>query len=239
MRSVLPLAFAGCLLVPATPLMAHEGSTPGPIARAVSREAARLASTGQSSTLDIRWARVGRLAAASEIRLIARGSEGKRYFIAADAATLTVLNVTHLDIPAGMVRMLQNAIVNHADYFAGPRADRTLVVGYLRLTPHGVFAADRKLAELRDVIEVVDRADVREIRADRAFGSPGGAVAGAVIGGLLGTAAALGAGFSHCGNDCGATRAFMYVAPIAFPVGLGLAGYYGFRRTIDSLIYAA
>ena len=93
MKSALSLTLIGCLVGPALTASAQELIWPGPITRAISREAGRVAAV-QREPVDPDWSRVRKLEPGTEIMVTATGSQpGKRslYFQSADESGLTVL----------------------------------------------------------------------------------------------------------------------------------------------------
>jgi hypothetical protein len=150
----------------------------GPLARAAIREAVRLAATpdelttsadesveqrNQSGQSD--WSRVRDLGPGTEIVVIVIGQPpATRYLITQDESRLTVLNVSVATLPVSARNELRGVASHHAEYFAAAQQGRTFVLGKsVRLEPHGVFVADRRAADLTQIIEHVGRHDVVEI----------------------------------------------------------------------------
>jgi hypothetical protein len=132
------------------------------------------------------WSRVSELAPATEVVVTVRGSRpGVRYFVLADEFSLTVLNLTDSTLPAASAHVLRDMASHHPERFAEVRASGAFVEGNVRVGRDGVFVADRKVADLGQVVETTARNDVAEIQGPVVAR---GSVPGAVLGGWLGFA---------------------------------------------------
>jgi hypothetical protein len=84
------------------------------------------------------------------------------------------------------------------------------------------------------------RTDVIEVATtETRGGSPSGAASGAAIGILAAFLIAPGIAFSPCGGSCTDEKAMLGATIVGLPVGLGVAGYYGFGRKKSHVIYRA
>lgn len=238
-RSGLSLTLIGCLVTLALPVTAQEQTEPGsfdirgpgspttsgPLTRAVTREAVRLAAAGGPTAPGIEsvqqsgkparsdWSRVLKLAPGTEIVVTVNGaSPAQRYFVAAEESDLTVLNLTEPTLPANARDVLRDVASNHPEYFLAVRQHGTFVLPKnVRMVPDGVFVADRKVADLGQVVENIVRTDIVEIAiATRTTRTRGSAIwssverharIGAGVGALIGLMAGLADGGSHC-SDC-------------------------------------
>ena len=93
MKSALSLTLIASLAGSALPVAAQERmeSTAGPVARAVTREAVRLAADPQSEPAGSDWARVRSLVPGTEVIVTIRSTRlGKRYIVRADESELVV-----------------------------------------------------------------------------------------------------------------------------------------------------
>jgi hypothetical protein len=162
---------------PATAQNRFDAPTSGSIARAVTREAVRLAAGQPHEPVDQDWSRVGQMKPGTEIVVTVKGSPpAERHCVAADEADLTVLNLTDPTLPAAARDVLRDMAANHPDYFA--LADKqSFVNGTVRVAPDGVSFADRKVADLGQVVETIARNDIDEIKtptkAPRDMGTSG------------------------------------------------------------------
>jgi hypothetical protein len=179
-------------------------ATAGPIASAMTREAIRLAAAGEptggeavqqsGNTAESNWRRVRGLAPGTEIILTIHGSQlGTRFVVLADDSQLTVLNITGQMIPTAARKVLLDLVSRHPAYFAADDKRETFVTENVRVAPDGVFMADRKVADLGQVVEKIARHDVAEIKAAftpprRKQLGPWAAIPGALLGGMLGGA---------------------------------------------------
>jgi len=218
-------------------------STPGPIARAVAREAARLTADRRAGSADLDWSRLHKLAPGTEIIMTVGGSQPEgRYVVRVDESGLTVLNVTSLPLPPAVKSVLRSVASSHPDYLSAAQQGGTFVLEQsVRLRLDGVFVGDRKIADLGQVIETIARDDVAEIKTRKKgrgvwghLGPIGGYFVGAISGGVVaGVVCQAAAGRDRC--DSGAFLTGM--------LGGGIAGgVYGFRaanRETDDVIYRA
>ena len=218
-------------------------STPGPIARAIMLEAVRVTADRRAGSTDLEWSRVRRLAPGTEIIVTVEASQPvRRYVVSGDESELRVLNVADPPLPEAVTAVLRAVASGHPDYLSAARRGGTVVLEQnVRLRPDGVFVGDRKVADLGQVIETIDRDDVAEIRIRQKgrgvwghLGPLGGYFVGAISGGVVaGLACRATAGRDRC--DSGAFLAGM--------LGGGIAGgVYGLRaanRQTEDVIYRA
>lgn len=163
------------------------------------------------------WSRVRELAPGAEIIVTVKGSPpGRRYFAAAatksstlppfrparpsivkvppfDEPDLTVLNVADPMLPAEVRDVLRAVASSHPDYFlAAQNGGQSVLEKSVRMGPDGVFVADRRVADLGQIVERIARADILEIRtpgigpARRTARGLLGGFAGLFIGGMIG-----------------------------------------------------
>ena len=149
--------------------------TPSPFARAITREAARLAAEPMSSTAESvqqrgtlaaesSWSRVPKVKPGSEIVLTVKGSQSeRRFFVQADASELTVLNLTDPALPGAAKLALRDIASRHPDYFATPGRSGSFRTVAVRVESGGVFVGDQKVADLGQIVERIARTDVVEI----------------------------------------------------------------------------
>jgi hypothetical protein len=190
MRSAVSFALVTSLIGSAVPIAAPQNiPVAGPITPSITREAARFATVQQSNPVDSQWSRVRKLAPGAELIVIVKGAQlAHRYFVAGDESDLTVLN---LDDPAlaGAARdVLRDLASTHPEYFlAAQKGGRFVLEKNVRMGPDGVFVADRKAADLVQVVERYGRSDITEIRTAIVESNPVGcAFAGFYGGGIVG-----------------------------------------------------
>ena len=250
MKSAIAATLIICLVGAALPMAAQEQThqAAGPLARAITREAVRLATESTSSSVlqiaepNSNWSRASKLAPGTEIVVTVRTSQpGKRYFVQADESELTVLNLSNPTLPAAATRVLRDIASNHREYFERAEKGGTFLLDNVRLVPDGVFVADRKVADLGQIIEAIARNDVVEIRG--AGTTRGGSVAGAVIGAgggfLLGAVLAVNLEFKQCGGSCNDERALQVLSLVGLPIAGGVLGYHAFGHKTQDVIYHA
>ncbi len=222
MKSAVSLTLIVCLVASALPVTAQERKErAGSLARATTIETVRLAAAGEtvSSSVDAvqrggtpaesNWSRVRGLAPGTEVIVTVHGSQpGTRYVVLADESELTVLNLTDPKLPAVARDALHDVATHHPEYFPRVQKGGQFVLDKnVRVGPDGVFMADRKVADLGQVIENIARNDVAEISAlakpvwsSVERGARIGAWAGLATGAV---ALAISAnGGSQCGSGC-------------------------------------
>jgi hypothetical protein len=181
------------------------------------------------------WSRVRNLAAGTEIIVtIAGAPPGQRFHVRTDDSQLTALNVTDPTLPRAAVRVLMDMLSHHPDYVASARRTGEFVDRDVRVSPDGVFVADRKVADWDRVVERIAQRDVAEVRIRRSgrgvwghLGALGGYFVGGLAGGVAGTIA--------CRCDTGGFLVGMVVGGVA-------GGIHGFRaaaRETEDVIYRA
>jgi hypothetical protein len=245
-KSALSLTVIASLVGSALPVAARDRleSTAGPIARAVTREAVRLATEPAwsgiqqaSGTAESDWSRVRKLVAATEVVVTVQGAQpGKRYFVRADESDLTVLNPTDPTLPRTAMRGLMDMASNQPEYFTARKG--TLVNKELRVGPDGVFVADRKVADLGQIVERIARTDVVTVRTKirsghQALGGALGTVGGFFAGSLVGAAIE-----GPCACDMPGFKGQLVGAPLGAIAG-GIFGYLAFSNKTEDVIYRA
>jgi hypothetical protein len=108
---------------------------------------------------------------------------GRRYFVVSDDSGLTVLNLTAPGLPPASIRVLRSMASRNPQSFTAVQTSGTFVEDSVRVGRDGVFVADRKVADLGQVVETIARKDVTEITGPVAAR---GSVAATVLGGWLG-----------------------------------------------------
>jgi hypothetical protein len=207
--------------------VAAQRDTPaaGPIALSINREAARLATVQQGQPDDPEWSRVRTLAPGTELIVIVNASQlARRYFVAGDESSLTVLNVGAPALPVAARDVLRDLASTHPAYFsAAQKGGQFALDRNVRVGPDGVFVADRKVADLAQVVEQYGRHDITEVTTAMAESNPVGCAlagyfGGAIIGGLPGAAVG-----GAVGRDTGP-------ALLGMMVGWSLGAVYVYRK---------
>ena len=133
------------------------------------------------------WSRTSELAPGTEITLIIKGSQPRtRYLVLADGSGITVLDLTSSTLPASASRVVRKLASDHPEHFSAMLQGGTVAEGDVRLGRDGMFVAGRKVADLGQVVQVIARNDIAEIRGPVVVR---GSVLGALLGGVLGLAA--------------------------------------------------
>lgn len=186
------------------------------------------------------WSTVRKFEPGSEITIsIERSQPVTRHFVSADDTSLTVLNLTDSTLATATERALREIASQHPEHLQGAAKGGTFLLNNVRLTPAGVFVADRKVADLRRVVETTARTEVAEITIRRKgrgiwghLGPLGGYFAGAMAGGYgAGFVCQAAAGRDRC--DTGAFLTGMLVGGIAG----GAYGFHAARRETEDVIY--
>jgi len=132
------------------------------------------------------WSRVGELSPGSHVMVTARGSQpATRHFVMADEHGVTLLNLSEPTLPPRIARVLRNMAADNPEYFAAMQGTASFAAGNVRVGRPGVFVADRKIADLEQVLQTMAREDVAEIRGPVVAR---GSALGTVLGGWLGFA---------------------------------------------------
>jgi hypothetical protein len=212
MKAALSLTLVAALITSALPVTAQEriDRTAGPIRRAITLEAVRLATepavvdaaqpAGVATNAD--WSRVRKLTPGTEITVTASGSQpGKRDVLSADESGLTVLNLDYPTLPADASKVLRDVASHNPAHFTDAQKGGTFLLDkHVRLESDGVFVADQKVADLGQIVERTRRTEVVEIRRESARRHP--AAWGALVGAAAGVAAvAVASSGSLCGSD--------------------------------------
>jgi len=188
------------------------------------------------------WSRVRALAPGDPVSVTADRAPGERYFLHADDAELTLLNVSDMSIPSKARELLRSVAQLHPEYFRQARANAVFVWDNgVRMNAAGLSVDGRSAATLGQIVESVSREKVDEITVRHKgrgvwahLGPLGGYLVGSLSAGLIGgLACQAAAGRGRC--DSGAF--------LASAVGGGLAGaVYGVRaanRVTEEVIYRA
>jgi hypothetical protein len=244
-KSAISLPLVLVLVASALPVTAQERlrslEPGGPLARAITREGLRLALAPQSASAAVEWSRVRQLEPGREITVTIRGSQGaKRYFVSADDHGITVLNLADPRLPDAAARGWRTIASQHREHLEGVAKGGTFLLDDVRLSSAGVFVADRKVADLHDVVETSAREAVAEIRTRQKgrgiwghLGPLGGYFVGAMSGGYM-------AGFAcnaAIGRDRCVTGAFGRGALVGGITG-GIHGFRAANRETEDLIYS-
>ena len=147
------------------------------------------ATVQQDEPVDSEWSRVRKLAPGTELIVIVKGAQRpNRYFVAGDESDLTLLNVDDPALPDVARDVLRDLASAHPEYFlAAQKGGRFVLEKNVRMGPDGVFVADRKVADLVQVVERYGRSDITEIRTATVESNPVGcAFAGFYGGGIVG-----------------------------------------------------
>ena len=203
-----------------------QAPAPGPLRQAIAREAARrVLDPPNAPAPQSDWARVTALLGTEVTIETAGGPPATRTIVAADDARLTTLNLTSPVFPAKARRALLRMAGRFPPQIAAMTGTVDLEDESVLLTPDGLFVDGRKVADLREVVETVDRKDVREIAIHRRRGSIAGAVLGAGAGFALGMGASIRLAFKQCGSSCADEKFLIGLSLIGLPVAGGILGY--------------
>jgi len=193
------------------------------------------AAAGQSD--DAGWTGVRKLAPGKAVILTIKDAPAiTRQLVAADDSTLTVLNADTPALTADAANVLRRAASIHPNYLDGARnGGRFVLEKDVRVEPDGVFVADRKLADLAQVVERYERSDVREIATPMTESNPVAcAVAGYFGGGIIGGFPGIYIG-AAVGRDTGPALVGMFIGWF-----VGAAYVYGkCRHHPEKVIYSA
>jgi hypothetical protein len=177
------------------------------------------------------WSRVGEIAAGAEIMVTTKnGQSGRRYFVMADRARLMVLNLTNPTLTTTSIRVLREMAAQHPENFVALDRTGTLAQDNVRVGRNGLFVADRKVADLVQVVETIAPNDVSEIWGPVVAR---GSVLGTVLGGWLGFAVGVVPGLGGASDE---------VAWLVLIGSIAAGSYLGFRwssHETDGIVYKA
>ena len=160
-----------------------------------------------------------------------RGSQpGSRYFVLTDGSRVTVLNLTGPTLPRAATRVLRDMASQHPEHFAAFEQSGTFRQDDVSIGRDGVFVANRKVADLGQVVETIARNDVIEISGPVVAR---GSVLGAVIGGWLGFSAGVVPALG------GAPTAVAWSALLGSAAGGGFLGSHWSSHQTEGVIYRA
>jgi hypothetical protein len=242
-RMTRTLAAALAITLAAAPLTQAQAA--GSIRDAVTREATQLAlaPSPQPSAQGTRgWAQLRALPPGESLDLTTREwYRTARIFIAADDASVVLLNTGVPGLPASAGRRLQDLAERAPQLLAGTTRGGTVVDERLRLSADGVFVDDRRVSSLAAVIEVRSRDDIDELAVYRRaggfwghLGPLGGYFVGALAGGY-GAGLICQAARGKQGCDTGAFLTGMLAGGVA---GASY-GYHSGRRINRYTLYRA
>jgi hypothetical protein len=204
----------------------------GPLARSISREVARIQPDQQENNANTDWNRVPKLTPGTEITLAIQGAKpGNGYFLSADDSSITMLNLTESTLAANVKRVLRNIASAHPEYLLGT-VTGTFTDGTVNVGPDGAVMAGQKVADLRQVVERVERDKIVEIKAKgfdrhswiKRLPAKFGALIGFGVGFTFGTARFQG----PCQLECGYNVVGMFgSAGLGTGLGAGLGALIG------------
>jgi len=109
---------------------------------------------------DNMWKRVERFDPGTRVKIAVNGgAPAERYFVQLNNANIVVLNLSAPDLPK---RQLLNMAIDNPAWIAGT-GKTTYRDNNLRVGPEGVFVKDKKVADLKDVVEWIPREKVSAI----------------------------------------------------------------------------
>jgi hypothetical protein len=227
-------------------LAASLATGPGPIARAVAREATPLAAAEQTRSEGTRgWTRLTSLAPGTEVILTTRGAmSASRVFVLADGSGLIALNLTGPHLPPAVTKTLRRIASESPQRFAAISRGAGFSDADVHVGPDGVWLAGQRVASTEDILDRPSRVDVLEVRTakSRAIGFHGaaGALAGAVGGVFLGamTGSAIENKWRPCHCDDPGLKGTLVGAPIG-AIGGAVLGYHASRHVAQDILYRA
>jgi hypothetical protein len=189
------------------------------------------------------WSRVRTITPGTRISVgIADPDEVEQYFLDATDDAITLLDVTHRDLPRDARRTVIRIAETRPSLFTATKWTEA-TDGPIRVNQDGVFVKGRRLVALDDIVKTIDRGDVGEVsrRArvrtpprppDR--GSPG------EIGAVAGIAALAPLVLLPCGERGTCNGALVWGVLLGAPVAIGIfAAHRRSHQWITQTVYRA
>src|SRR5262245_50035737 len=212
-----------------------------PLRDSITREAARLAGqTGAAPVATARWSRVRSLQPGERIHVtLSGGPTLERSFLAADDATITVLNDSDPVLPEETVRALRRLAATNPRALLVIAKGGKLRLDRLRIEPGGAFLDDRRFADVSSIVELHSQDEVAAIalaewRAPKRFwryllGWPG----------AIGLGVGVGATAHACETrtPCSVSDRALAISGAAGAFAMALAARHEDRRTPDGIVY--
>jgi hypothetical protein len=216
----------------------------GPIGRAVALEASRLAMEppGHPARTQAQappgWRGVPAIQPGRSIVINTSTATLARTFLAADARTLTVLNLTLPGLTGAANGRLRDLARKEPSLLLNAAGGTPLTTGPLRFAADGVFLDDVKMAELGELIERVPAGEPITIAVQVRRGSAlaaslatvGGLYLGSLIGFTVGSA-------SNCYGGCGGAHAAVLGLIVGVPIATGYGAWHASGRLVEELVY--
>jgi hypothetical protein len=187
-----------------------------------------------------KWENVERLKAGTELGVATATSVyGRRMFVAADQSSLVVMNLANLS--QSNTRIIRRLVIKYSPQLL-VAGHGEFVSGDVRISGDDIFVNGRSLARVPNVIERLQRSDVREVRLAmphhaRLVGRDAiiSAAVGAGIGLLFGAMVGCHRGSERCDSP-GLPQGF---ALLGGGIGLAVGTAVGVGRAPNDLIYSA
>ena len=113
------------------------------------------------------WSRVTALASGREVIVTTDAmAVARRRIVAADASGITLIDLTHSQLPAHVARVGRDLLAQSPESLARVADGGTFVRDRVRLAPEGVFLDGQRVGEIETLLQRVARADVVEVRDD-------------------------------------------------------------------------
>jgi len=186
------------------------------------------------------WRKVVKLAPGTPVVIdLDAVSTLSRMVIRADDNHLYALNLLGAKLTVTDLASLVTALVIYVPGESGVRRYEAVTEDRARVAADGIWMAGHRLGDAAQMIQVIDRSAIVEIRTPRHLvGSKTAAAIGAggglAIGFLISTAVA--SSDRPCGR-CASELLVFYTAPIAIPIGLGWLGYHSKTQRVSEVIY--
>jgi hypothetical protein len=224
----------------------------GPIARTVTRDAARLGRDAPSgfvihapqcgSPAGSDWSCVRKLEPGTAISVRTKDSVVRvRYIVQADESTLALLNLSDPSLSAGAHDRLHDAAAKHGeDFLAAQQGGEYQFENNVRIGPAGVFVGGRKVSDLEHLVEQTSREELALIAVSHRQNALHGVIPNigkGILTGFLGTFLFL-AHNSTCSYHSDGCTVALEIGTVAGGV---LGGVLGAHETVtrDVVIYRA
>jgi hypothetical protein len=209
----------------------------GPIGRTALAAVSRLPSPSQDRSDIARWNAAGHMMSPGDAVVIGTNAGSRvRRFVAVSGLTIVVLHDDFKLPERAQAQLFELARVG-PNILVDPSTGGVRRYKAIQVSEAGISLDNVKVAELRDVVEVIPASEVQTISRVIRRGSGAAAAFGTVGGILVGSWLAGAVASQGCRGNCGGLEAAAFVAVIGVPTLTGYGAWRASSRQIEELLY--